>query len=192
VSDPADGGAPNGGAPVGAALVGGAPADAAAGPEVAPEPAPVLRHRTLHRFARRLVNPFVLRAGLAGGRRSPIGLVLTIGRRSGRRYATPLAVHRRGDLLFIPLTYGPGARWCQNVQARGSCSVRLRGRDLAAGRPRLLRRADLPRTLRSAYRPIGIDDFLELTILVESVIGGERDEAGPGRSGGRPSRRRSA
>lgn len=111
------------------------------------------------------MNPWVLRLGLAGGRWSPIGLVLSVGRRSGRRYATPLAVHRRGDVLFVPLTYGPGAHWCLNVSAAGSCIVRLRGRDLAAGRPRVLRRQDLPRRLRVAYRLTGIRDFLELTVL---------------------------
>lgn len=127
-------------------------------------PAPAVRHRGLHAFARRWLNPFVLRLGLAGGRRSPLGLVHHVGRRSGRAYATPLALHRRGRRLFVPLTYGPNARWCLNVLAAGSCRVSLRGQTVLAQQPRVVDRAALPANLRGPYRLIGMRDFLELTI----------------------------
>jgi deazaflavin-dependent oxidoreductase (nitroreductase family) len=129
-----------------------------------PSPAPALPHPWLHRLARRYLNPWVLRLGLAGGRWSPIGLVLTVGRRSGRRYATPLAVHRQGERCFIPLTYGPNARWCLNVLAADGCRVRIRGHAYAGTDPRVVGRGALPPTLRSAYRMIGMREFLALTV----------------------------
>jgi deazaflavin-dependent oxidoreductase (nitroreductase family) len=127
--------------------------------------APAVPHRGLHAFARRWLNPWVLHLRLAGGRRSPLGLVHHVGRRSGRAYATPLAVHRRGGRLFVPLTYGPNARWCLNVRAAGSCLVSLRGQRLSAARPRVIERASLPPGLRRAYRVIPIREFLDLTII---------------------------
>ena len=136
-----------------------------------------LRHPRLHGWARRYLNPWVVRLGLAGGRHSPIGLVLHAGRRSGRPYATPLAIHRHGDSLFIPLTYGPAARWCLNVQAAGACRVRLRGRELAATHPRIVGRGALPRRLRTAYRLLGMAQFLELRV---GEPRGSDEPSGPG------------
>ncbi len=144
-----------------------APSAPAAAPGPVP-PAPELRRRGLHRFARRFMNPVVVRWGLAGGRRSPIGLVLHVGRRSGRPLATPLAVHRLGRTLVVPLTYGPGARWCLNVLAAGSCRVRLHGRELTAVAPRVVPRNVLPQRLSIPYRLAGIRDFLELTVPDET------------------------
>jgi deazaflavin-dependent oxidoreductase (nitroreductase family) len=115
--------------------------------------------------ARRYINPWVVRLGPAGGRWSPIGLVLNVGRRSGRRYATPLAVHRRGEQCFVPLTYGPHARWCLNVVAADGCRVRLRGRESKAIHPRVVGRGALPPALPAAYRPIGMREFLALTLV---------------------------
>jgi deazaflavin-dependent oxidoreductase (nitroreductase family) len=123
-----------------------------------------LRHRRLHVLARRFLNPIVVRLGLAGGRRSPIGLVHTVGWRSGLDRATPLAVHRRGDRLFVPLTYGPAARWVLNVEAAGACHVRLDGADLTAVEPRLVGRWALPRVLAAAYGIVRMDQFLELRV----------------------------
>ncbi len=130
-----------------------------------------LRHRLLHGWARRYLNPWVVRLGLAGGRHSPIGLVRTVGRRSGRVYATPLAVHRRGERCYIPLTYGPAARWCQNVLAAGGCRVRIRGREYAAVGPRVVGRGALPAGLRTAYRLVGMREFLELTLYDPATPG---------------------
>ena len=124
-----------------------------------------LPHGWLHFLARRVLTPWLIRLGVAGRRHSPIGLVFSVGRRSGRSYATPLAIHRRGDRLLIPLTYGPNARWCLNVREAGACRVRLAGRVLDATTPRVLGRATLPRSLREPYRWVRIQEFLELTLV---------------------------
>ena len=140
-------------------------------------PTTAIRHRGLHVFARRWLNPLVLRLGLAGGRRSPLAVVHHVGRRSGRAHATPLAVHRRGDRLYVPLTYGPNARWCLNVMAAGTCRVELHGLLLAAGRPQVVGSGALPRGLRGPYRLIRMREFLELALI---------DDSGGGAPGFRP------
>ena len=127
-----------------------------------------LPHGWLHFLARRFLNPWLVRLGVAGRRHSPLGLVFSVGRRSGRAYATPLAIHRRGDRLLIPLTYGPNARWCLNVLAAGACRVRLDGWDIDASGPRVLSRAALPRSLRDPYRLVRMREFLALTVIDEA------------------------
>jgi len=131
---------------------------------VTPTGTATLPHGWLHFVARRFLNPVIVGLGIAGRRHAPLGLVFSVGRRSGRAYATPLAIHRRADRLVIPLTYGPNARWCLNVLAAGACRVRLDGRDLDASGPRVVSRASLPRSLREPYRLVRIREFLELTV----------------------------
>lgn len=128
-----------------------------------PEHMPVLRHRLLHVVARRCLNPIVVRLG-AGGRFSPVALVLHLGRRSGRRYATPLAVQREDDRLFICLTYGPATRWCLNILAAGGCTVRLKGREYIAVEPRIVARDELPSRLRRRYALVRMSEALSLRI----------------------------
>ena len=124
-----------------------------------------LPHGWLHVLARRFLNPSFIRLGVAGRRHSPVGLVFSVGRRTGRPHATPLVIHRRGDRLFIPLTYGPNARWCLNVLGAEACRVRLDGRDMNASHPVVLSRVALPRSLREPYRWIRMQAFLELTLI---------------------------
>lgn len=164
-------------------------ADAPGPATLAAAPAPALRHHGLHAFARYVLNPWVIRLRLAGGARSPIGLVHHVGRRSGRTYATPLAIHRRGQRLFVPLTYGPDARWCLNVRSAGSCQVSLRGERLSAGQPRVIDRASLPPGLRRAYRLVPIGEFLDLTIIGPEQASGALPAAARRRSPGRSTRR---
>jgi len=140
-------------------------------PEILPR-APALPHPWLHLVARRYINPWVVRLGLAGGRRSPIGLVLNVGRRTGRPDATPLAVHRHAGRCFVPLTYGPNARWCLNVVAADGCRIRLRGREYEAMHPRVVGRGALPPSLRAAYRLLGMGEFLALTLVEPAISGG--------------------
>ncbi|MEV6773852.1 nitroreductase/quinone reductase family protein [Nocardia sp. NPDC051030] len=70
--------------------------------------------RTLARVNRRITNPlFRARAAHIEG----YGNVIHYGRRSGRRYRTPVAITRHGDELTIPLNYGQGSDWVRNILA---------------------------------------------------------------------------
>ena len=66
-----------------------------------------------------------------------LGVVVHRGRRSGRRYQTPVSVFPAGAGYLLAVTYGPDADWVKNVLAAGGCELRTRGRALQLGSPRL-------------------------------------------------------
>jgi len=117
----------------------------------------------------RLLNPTIRR--LAGRAGVPlVGVVSHQGRRSGRTYATPVAVASTGTALLIPLTFGPTADWVRNVLAASGCTVVWHGRrylaheaavvDDVAGRAEV-HRAFGP-VLRIALQAMGTHHFLRL------------------------------
>jgi deazaflavin-dependent oxidoreductase (nitroreductase family) len=58
----------------------------------------------------------------------PLALVRHVGRKTGRRYETPLLLARLGDDFVAELTYGPSVSWYRNVAAAGRCEVVVGGR----------------------------------------------------------------
>ena len=89
----------------------------------------------LRPFTTRVFNPLSRRvAGWLPG----FGILTYPGRKSGRRYRTPLNVFRRGNLFVFALTYGSEVNWVQNVLAAGGCELRTRGRDVRLVDPELL------------------------------------------------------
>ena len=89
----------------------------------------------LRPFTTRVFNPLSRRvAGWLPG----FGILTYPGRKSGRRYRTPLNVFRRGNRFVFALTYGSEVNWVQNVLAAGGCELRTRGRDVRLVDPELL------------------------------------------------------
>jgi len=64
----------------------------------------------------------------------PFSLVVHVGRKTGRRYETPLLLARADRGLVAELTYGPGVAWYRNVVAAGRCTVVHRGHEVEIGR----------------------------------------------------------
>ena len=64
----------------------------------------------------------------------PFSLVLHVGRKTGRRYETPLLLARNDRGFVAELTYGPTVAWYRNVVAAGRCTVVHRGRRIEIGR----------------------------------------------------------
>jgi deazaflavin-dependent oxidoreductase (nitroreductase family) len=95
-----------------------------------------------------------------------LGLVVHTGRRSGRRYETPVMVFPAPDGFVIALTYGPGTEWVKNVVAAGGCELRTGGRTLNMASPRVYHdegRAGIRPLERRVLKLIGAADFLSLT-----------------------------
>ena len=94
------------------------------------------------------------------------GVVRHVGRRSGRRYSTPVTVFRTGDSGYaIALVYGRKSDWVRNVLAAGHCDLRVRGRDVPVEHARTEHdetRAAVPRLLRPPLAALGVSDFLYL------------------------------
>src|SRR5688572_20338573 len=76
-------------------------------------------------FVNSVVNPVLLRRGLSGSRRSEIGTLEHVGRKSGVRRLTP--VHPEptpvGFRIIVPL--GMRSEWARNVIAAGHCRLLL-------------------------------------------------------------------
>ena len=131
--------------------------------------------RSIARANRRVTNRLL--TGLAT-RLPGFGVVVHTGRKSGRRYRTPVNVFRRGDRFIIALTYGPNADWVRNVLAEGGCMLEARTGTLRLARPRLYHdesRRAVPAPVRLVLGIVNVSDFLELTLNDGSTHG--RDEA---------------
>ena len=86
---------------------------------------------------KRFANKMVSSMGRAGRPRSIFAVIDYIGRRSGRRYTTPIRVVERPDGFFIPLTYGPRTSWYVNLQTRPA-QLHWQGRTIPVGNPTLV------------------------------------------------------
>ena len=96
-----------------------------------------------------------------------IGIWATIehvGRTSGRRYRTPVAVLSSGSLLIVPVPFGGATQWVRNVLAAGDCTIRWKGHGSAVTDPRLAEWPEVkplaPRIIRPIIRIAGIRTFL--------------------------------
>jgi deazaflavin-dependent oxidoreductase (nitroreductase family) len=93
------------------------------------------------------------------------GVVVHRGRRSGRRYRTPVNVFATEDGYRFALTYGPDTDWVRNVLAAGGCELETRGRTVRLVAPRLYhdeRRRGIRPLERQILRLLGVADFLTL------------------------------
>jgi deazaflavin-dependent oxidoreductase (nitroreductase family) len=90
--------------------------------------------RPLARFNRRVVNPVV--RPLAG-RMSGMAVVCHIGRRTGRRFETPVRVFGTGGTFYVMVLSERLPDWARNLQTAGGGSLRVGGRSVAVGLPRL-------------------------------------------------------
>ena len=118
--------------------------------------------RRMARFNRRVTNR--LTRPLA--RRLPgFGVVEHIGRRSGRRYRTPVNLFRSGPNYVIALTYGVDSEWVKNVLAAGGCDLVMRARRYSVTAPVIVHdesRRLVPPLLRPVLRLLRVADFLRL------------------------------
>ena len=94
------------------------------------------------------------------------GVIVHRGRRSGRRYQTPVNVFGSGNGYVIALTYGPQADWVKNVLAAGGCELCTRGQTIPLGSPRLFHdqsRSNIRPLKRQVLQILNVADFLSLT-----------------------------
>ena len=113
-------------------------------------------------FTTRVFNPLSRRIA---GRLPGFGILTYTGRKSGRRYRTPLNVFKRGNFYVFALTYGSEVNWVRNVLAAGGCELRTGGRDVRLVEPELL--VDpagqlMPVVLRTFLRFNRVTEYLRL------------------------------
>jgi deazaflavin-dependent oxidoreductase (nitroreductase family) len=94
------------------------------------------------------------------------GLVRHTGRKSGRRFATPIALAATRDHFFVPLPWGDRTDWCRNIVAAAGGTIRYRGHDYSVCEPNIVNvdeaRPAFPAPIRPLIGVIGITRFLRL------------------------------
>lgn len=93
------------------------------------------------------------------------GVVVHQGRRSGRRYRTPVNVFRLPDGYVVALTYGPDTDWVKNVVAGNGCVLEVRRRRVRLVDPRTVHdenRRDIPPIIRQILGLLHVTAFLYL------------------------------
>jgi deazaflavin-dependent oxidoreductase (nitroreductase family) len=109
-----------------------------------------------------------------------LGVIVHRGRRSGRRYQTPVNVFSAGTGYVIALTYGPETDWVKNVLAAGGCELRTRGQTILLGSPRLFHdqsRSGIRPVERQVLRILNVAGFLSLTPASTSTAAPSQSQA---------------
>jgi deazaflavin-dependent oxidoreductase (nitroreductase family) len=95
-----------------------------------------------------------------------LGVVVHRGRKTGRRYQTPVNVFPRpGGRYVLALTYGVDTDWAKNVLANGGCELVTRGRHIELTAPRLFHdesRHEIRVVERAVLGRLHVYDFMEL------------------------------
>ena len=84
----------------------------------------------------------------------PWGLVEHVGRRSGRHYETPVAMLDAGDRIVIPVPFGLGTQWVQNVLAAGGATLHRHGAHIAVTDVRTIQWPEVRPLVRQPLRAI--------------------------------------
>ncbi len=113
-------------------------------------------------FTTRVINPVTrLFAGWLPG----FAILSYTGRKSGRRFKTPMNVFKRGDAYVFALTYGSDVQWVKNVVAAGGCVIRTRGRDIRLVEPEIFvdpTRHLMPLPVRLILRLNNVSEFIRM------------------------------
>jgi deazaflavin-dependent oxidoreductase (nitroreductase family) len=115
-------------------------------------------------FVNSVVNPVILRRELAGGRKSELGTLEHVGRRSGVHRFTPVHPEPTVDGFRVVVPLGPQSEWARNVVAAGRCRLQLHDHTYELVRPEIVRPTDvddLPRVVRRAMDALGFQ-YLKL------------------------------
>jgi deazaflavin-dependent oxidoreductase (nitroreductase family) len=131
---------------------------------VDPERWPAPFRDAVRTFNKRALNPVMM--SLAGSKYWYAGTVQHVGRRSGKRYTTPVVANRIPGGFLIPLTYGRDVDWLRNVLAAGQATVTAKGQTYQVAGPEVISAETafpmLTRGWRTIYRRGGVAHFLKV------------------------------
>jgi deazaflavin-dependent oxidoreductase (nitroreductase family) len=128
---------------------------------------PTVLH-TIRQANKRVLNPLMLH--LAGHRHWYAARLEHVGRRSGRRYATPVVAQPVEGGFAIPLPYGTDVDWRRNLQAAGSGVLQVGGTRHTIRDPRVAAVEDvtgLPPYWRALSRVYGMREWLLVSAAAE-------------------------
>ncbi len=120
----------------------------------------------LARFNRRVTNPL---QRLWAGWAPSMGILEHVGRKSGKRYRTPLTVFPTRDGVAILLTYGPDRDWLKNVTAAGGGRITRWGRTFDVRDPRVVAKGGAAPWVTGWMRPLFSVMPVEQAVLLRRV-----------------------
>jgi deazaflavin-dependent oxidoreductase (nitroreductase family) len=95
-----------------------------------------------------------------------------VGRKSGRRYHTPVLAFPTDEGFVTPLPYGTDTDWCLNWVEAGEGVVEARGHKTAVANPRIVSADEalplMPAILRPGMRLLGLPGFMVVECQVAS------------------------
>lgn len=115
-------------------------------------------------FVNTVVNPRLLRRGLAGSGASEIGTLEHVGRKSGIRRLTPVHPEATPEGFRIVVPLGPHSEWACNVLAAGQCRLLLHDVVYDLDEPTMIPAQDvdaLPSALKGVETALGFQ-YLKL------------------------------
>jgi deazaflavin-dependent oxidoreductase (nitroreductase family) len=105
----------------------------------------------LARFNRHVTNPV---QRIWAGWIPAFAILEHTGRRSGKRYRTPLNVFGTDDGIAILLTYGPDRDWLKNLTSVGQGRMQRYGKTFTVTDPRVMAKAVAAPSVKGLWRPI--------------------------------------
>jgi deazaflavin-dependent oxidoreductase (nitroreductase family) len=112
----------------------------------------------------RTMRPLALRS--AGKEGSNTSVVRHVGRRSGRKYETPVIVAQHDDSFLIALPYGRRTDWLKNVLDRGSATIVSNGHAYEVDQPGVIPMAEATAYFRPKeqrmHRQFHVDSALQV------------------------------
>ena len=109
-------------------------------------------------FVNTVINPLLVRRGLAGGRNSEIGMLEHVGRKSGVRRLTLVHPEPTADGFRVLVPLGAESQWARNVLAAGHCQIHLHDQVFDLDEPAILSAAEaahLPWLVRRVMAALG-------------------------------------
>ncbi|HEX5404899.1 MAG TPA: nitroreductase family deazaflavin-dependent oxidoreductase [Pseudonocardiaceae bacterium] len=76
------------------------------------------------------------------------------GRRSGKKYRTPVSMFNTPDGVAVLLVYGPDRDWVKNLQATGGGRATLSGKTFDVAQPRVVPTSEAVGMLRTPWRQL--------------------------------------
>ena len=117
-------------------------------------------------FNKHVINPAEM--ALAGHRFWYAAVIEHAGRKSGKRYRTPVVALRVGDGILVGLPYGSGVDWLRNVLAAGSATITDKGRTYHVVRPEVIDAATAEPQLSARWRWIlhasNVDSYVKFAL----------------------------
>ncbi len=112
------------------------------------------------------LNPVMMR--MAGRKHWYAGVIRHAGRRTGKKYATPVVADRVADGFIVPLPYGTGVDWLRNVLAAGRATIQVQGQTYEVVQPTIIdaeaAAPQLSAKRRRAFQRFRIDRYMQVKL----------------------------